>query len=122
MKTGEVSRPIMADLDGPLFADAAGAMHSIGCLPLAEGYSVFYRNYDLRRQQTKIMELKVAGSESVTVPAGTFEAYRVEITSADAGGDAATIWIDKKSRQPVRMSTASAAMGGAKMETELMPE
>ena len=35
-------KPISADLDGPLFADAAGATFAIGCLPLADGYSTYF--------------------------------------------------------------------------------
>ena len=38
MNVNGQERPISADLDGPLFADAAGAHQSIGRLPLAEGY------------------------------------------------------------------------------------
>ena len=48
-------------------------------LPLAEGYSTSYRNFDVQTQKVKLMQLKVAGSEDVTVPAGTFAAHRVEV-------------------------------------------
>src|SRR5262249_16617497 len=37
MNMGGQDRAISADLGGPLFADAAGSMQSIACLPLAEG-------------------------------------------------------------------------------------
>src|SRR5436190_21854165 len=65
-------RPIAADLDGPLFADGAGAVQTIGRLPLSDGYSTTFRNFDLQELKVKTMSLKVAGQESVTVPAGTF--------------------------------------------------
>ena len=32
----------------------------------------------------KLLQLKVLGMERVTVPAGTFDSYKVELTSADA--------------------------------------
>jgi dipeptidyl aminopeptidase/acylaminoacyl peptidase len=80
-------RPISVDLGGSLFADAAGAKQSISCLPLAEGYSTTFRNFDVQRQKVKLMQLKVSGVDKVTVPAGTFESYIVEITSADGGAD-----------------------------------
>ncbi len=67
------------------------------------------------------MQLKVSGVESVTVPAGTFEAYKVELSSADGGADKATVWIAKDTRQPVKSSMVMAAMGGATLTTELMP-
>jgi len=65
-------RPIAVDLGGPLFADAAGAGQVIVCLPLAEGYSTTFRNFDVQAQKVKLFQLAVAGKEQVTVPAGTF--------------------------------------------------
>lgn len=115
------SRPVSADLGGPLFADAAGAEQALACLPLAEGYTTTFRNFDLRRQKEKLLQLKVAGVESVTVPAGTFNAYRVEISSADGGADKQTVWIAKDSRKPVKILTVSADMGGATITSELIP-
>jgi dipeptidyl aminopeptidase/acylaminoacyl peptidase len=113
-------RPISADLDGPLFADAAGAHQSIGRLPLADGYSATYRNFDLQKQKVKVMQLKVAGQESITVPAGTFDSFRVEVTSADGGAEKTTLWIAKDSREPVKVSAVMPQMGGAVLTAELM--
>jgi len=112
-------RPVSADLGGDLFADAAGAQQVIGCLPLADGYSVTFRNFDLQKQKAKLMQLKVAGSETVTVAAGKFETFKVEITSADGGPDQSTVWIAKDSRQAVKVSSVMGAMGGATMTAEL---
>jgi hypothetical protein len=114
-------RPVSADLGGELFGDGAGAQQVIACLPLADGYTVTFRNFDLQKQKPKLMQLKVTGSETVTVPAGKFEAFKVEITSADGGSDQSTVWIAKDSRQVVKVSSVMAQMGGAKMTAELMP-
>ena len=57
-------RTIYANLGGPLFADAAGSMQAIGCLPLADGYTLTYRNFDLQWQRTRMMHLAVTGSEN----------------------------------------------------------
>jgi dienelactone hydrolase len=113
--------PVSVDLGGPLFADSNGAQQAIGCLPLAEGYTTAFRNLDLMKQKVKLMDLKVAGSESVTVPAGTFDTFKVEITSADGGPDKSTIWFAKDSRKLVKMSAVLSEMGGATMTTELLP-
>src|SRR5205085_4984447 len=43
--SGQV-KPVAIDLGGPLFAGAAGAELTIGCLPLAAGYSTTFRNFD----------------------------------------------------------------------------
>jgi dipeptidyl aminopeptidase/acylaminoacyl peptidase len=121
MSMNGTDKPISADLGGPLFADAAGSQQALGALPLADGYTTTFRNFDVQKQKVKLMQLKVSGVESVTVPAGTFEAYKVELSSADGGADKATVWIAKDTRQPVKSSMVMAAMGGATLTTELMP-
>ena len=67
------------------------------------------------------MQLKVTGSESVSVQAGTFDAYKVELTSADGGAEKVTIWVAKDSLRPVKMSALMPQMGGATLTAELMP-
>jgi dipeptidyl aminopeptidase/acylaminoacyl peptidase len=114
-------KPVSVDLDGPLFADAAGANSVIGCLPLADGYTTAFRNFDLQKQKVKLMQLQVAGPESVTVPAGTFEAFKVGLSSADGGPDKSTVWIAKDTRTPVKISTVMPDIGGATLTAELLP-
>jgi hypothetical protein len=112
-------RPIAADLGGPLFADAAGADQVIASLPLAVGYTTTFRNFDIQTQKVKLQQLNVAGIETVTVPAGKFEAFRVEVSSADGGTDKKTIWVAKDSHKVVKGSAVMASMGGAVMTQEL---
>ncbi len=111
--------PISADLGGPLFAEGAAAKHSLSCLPLAEGYTTTYRNFDVQQQKVKLMQLKVTGVEKVTVPAGTFDAYKIEITSADGGNDKETLWVARDTHKPVKESTVLPSMGGAVLTQEL---
>jgi dipeptidyl aminopeptidase/acylaminoacyl peptidase len=113
-------KPISVDLDGPLFADGAGSSFVIGCLPLADGYYAVFRNFDVQKQKVKLIELQVARSETVTVPAGTFQAFKVELSSADGGPDKSTLWIAKNTRTPVKISTVLAEMGGATLTAELL--
>jgi dipeptidyl aminopeptidase/acylaminoacyl peptidase len=112
-------KPINADLGGPLFGDAAGGDQAIACLPLAEGYTTTFRNFDVQSQKVKLLQLTVAGAESVTVPAGTFDTWRVEVASADGGSDKKTVWVAKDSRKVIRVKAVLAAMGGAVMTEEL---
>jgi dipeptidyl aminopeptidase/acylaminoacyl peptidase len=112
-------RQVSVELGGPLFAEGPGAKQSISCLPLAEGYTTTYRNFDVQQQKVKLMQLKVTGSEKVTVPAGTFDTFKVEITSADGGADKETLWVAKDSHKPVKESAVLAAMGGAVLTQEL---
>ena len=122
--TGKMSmngqeKPINADLGGPVFGDAAGGDMVIACLPLAEGYSTTFRNFDVQMQKVKLVQLTVAGAESVTVPAGTFDAWRVELSSADGGADKKTLWIAKDSHKVVKAKATLSSMGGAMMTQEL---
>jgi len=125
--TGTVSvngqdHSIDVDLDGPLFADGAGADQAIASLPLAVGYSTTFRNFDIQTQKVKLLQLNVAGSESVTVPAGKFDAFRVDITSADGGSDKKTVWVAKDTHMVVKATAVVAAMGGAVITAELLGE
>jgi hypothetical protein len=95
--------PISADLGGPLFASGHGGARAIACLPLAEGYSVTVRGFDIEKQQLVTAEVKVTGSEKVEIPAGTFETFKVELKAEERAADL-TLWIDKSSRKTVKMS------------------
>jgi hypothetical protein len=102
-------KPVAVNLAGPAFADANSSDVKIGCLPLAEGYSTSFRYFDIERlalnpqasDKEKLLHLKVVGTERVTVSAGTFDSYKVELTSTD-GSYKEIVWIAKDSRMPVK--------------------
>jgi len=64
-----------------------------------------------------VVQLQVAGEEQVTVPAGTFETVRLEMSSAD--GSKTTLWVAKDSHRLVKASSVSMAMNGATITSEL---
>jgi dipeptidyl aminopeptidase/acylaminoacyl peptidase len=113
-------RPITADLGGALFADGPGASAVIATLPLADGYTTTFRNFDIMSQQVRPRQLKVTGSEKVTVPAGTFDTYKVEVTPTGGTGESTTIWVDKTSRRAVKIVTVLPQMNGAIATAELI--
>jgi len=115
------STPIDVDPGGALFADGAGTFDVIASLPLADGYSLSFRNFDIMKQKPQIKLLKVLGSESVTVPAGTFDAYKLEIVAADNDADKQTVWIDKGSRKVLKISAVLPNLNGAVLTSELTP-
>ena len=41
------SKPIAVDLGGPLFADGAGWPDVVATLPLADGFTTTYRNFNV---------------------------------------------------------------------------
>jgi hypothetical protein len=121
MAMGGDPKPVSVDLGGELFADGAGSHDALGALPLAEGYGTTFRNFDVRQQKVQLKQAKVAGSEKVTVPAGTFEAWKVEIVAADGEPGSTTIWVAKDTRKVVKTTTTLPQMGGAVVTTELQP-
>jgi dipeptidyl aminopeptidase/acylaminoacyl peptidase len=113
------ARPFDVDLGGELIADGAGTYEVIAALPLAEGYAIGFRNFDVQKQKLQMKQLKVIGIEKVTVPAGTFDAYKVEITSADSDADKQTVWIAKDSRKVLKITAVLPNLGGALLTSEL---
>jgi dienelactone hydrolase len=110
---------VAVDMGGPIIADAAGGDQVIACLPLAVGYSTTFRNFDVQTQKVKLVQLSVPSVETVTVPAGNFEAFRVEVASTDGSADKKTVWVAKDSRKVVKASAVVASMGGAVLTQEL---
>ena len=53
-------------------------------IDLKEGYEAGYVTVITNRRDSDIVLLRVTGKESVTVPAGTFNAWRLEIRTANA--------------------------------------
>jgi dipeptidyl aminopeptidase/acylaminoacyl peptidase len=118
---GGGDKPVDVETGGPIFAEGPGAPQAIAALPLADGYTTTFRNFDPQKMKPKLMQLKVAGTETVTVPAGKFDAIKVEVTSAEGGSENQTIWIAKDTRTPVKIQAVMASMGGATMTAELLP-
>jgi dipeptidyl aminopeptidase/acylaminoacyl peptidase len=114
-------RPIAVDLGGALFADGPGANDVMATLPLADGYTTTFRNFDVMGQKVNARELRVVGSESVTVPAGTFDAWKVEVKPADGStGESTTLWVEKATHRAVKSVTVLPQMNGAVATAELV--
>jgi dipeptidyl aminopeptidase/acylaminoacyl peptidase len=117
MSMGGKSQPIDVALSGPLFADGAGANEVIARLPLTDGYTASFLNFDVQSQKAAVRHLEVAGAETVNVPAGTFDCIKVEITGDDGGKS--TLWVARDSRRVVKASSTSPRMQGATITAEL---
>lgn len=118
---GEDHDVVAVELGGPVFADGPGASEVIAALPLKVGYVTAFRNFDLQTQQPRILELAVAGVESVSVPAGTFEAWRIELVPAGGGPERRTVWVSLETREVVKTSGVLPQAGGAILTAELLP-
>ena len=113
------SKPISAETGGPLFADGGGAFDVLARLPLAANYATTFRNFDVQKQKPMIRQLKVVGVESVTVAAGTFEAYKIESVAAEDEADKQTLWIARDSHKVLKISATIPSLGGATLTSEL---
>ncbi len=113
------ARPVLVDVGGVILGDGAGAFDVIARLPLADGYTTTLRNFDVQTQKVQMKQLKTVGSESVTVPAGTFDAYKVEVVAADNEADKQTVWITKDTHKVVKIVATIPSLGGAILTSEL---
>jgi hypothetical protein len=121
--TGQITvngqvQPVSVDINCELFADGAGANQAVAMLPLAEGYTYAFKNLDIRTLRVRDIQLKVVGSEQVTVPAGTFETFKVELLSP-AEGAKTTLWIAKDSRKVAKVVQSSPQVSSATVTSEL---
>jgi hypothetical protein len=119
MSMGGQQRPIAADSGGAIFAEGTAGNAAIVALPLAEGYTGVFRSFDVQQQKIAVKQLKVVSVEKVTVPAGAFEAFVVEITSAEGNPGSTTLWIAKDSRKVVKIVSIVPQLNGAKVTAEL---
>jgi hypothetical protein len=85
----------------------------IQTLDLSDGMSMTYLAFDGKTGKTKSYALKVAGKETVTVPAGTIEAWKIELLSDES----ATIWVstaEPRKLVMLRLDSAQLEMRRAK--------
>jgi len=115
------TRPIDIDMGGVSLGDGPGGQDVIAALPLAKAYSTTLRSFDVTSQRVEMVALRVIGTDTVTVPAGTFGTWKVLMTSADGSyAQTAALWIDKTSRRVVKIATTVPELNGAIGTAELV--
>jgi dipeptidyl aminopeptidase/acylaminoacyl peptidase len=119
---GPQNIPVKVAVESPAFGDEAALEFALAAMPLATGYRTSLRTVETGMQQrVRFWSLHVAGEESVTVPAGTFDTFRVVVEPIDGeGGGAAYSVTRQEPRIVVRTETKlPAMMGGGTAVTEL---
>lgn len=113
--------PIDVKLNAEVFPSDAAFEAVLGTLPLAEGYETTYRVFDVLQQKVRLGSLKVVGVEDVTIDAGTYNTYKVELKSLDGGTEEGVINISANQPHIVVKSQSKlpAAMGGGTATKEL---
>jgi dipeptidyl aminopeptidase/acylaminoacyl peptidase len=87
--------PLDTKLEAPVFGSDTALDVVVASLPLAPGYMTTLRTFDILSQAVKVMSVEVVGVEKVTVPAGTFNAFKVELKNLDGEAGGGTVYIDK---------------------------
>ena len=87
--------PVDIALEAPTFGSGATLDLLFAALPLEVGYKATVRSFEIQMQKVRPMSLEVVGTETVTVPAGTFEAYKVEIKPLDGEMGGGMTWVMK---------------------------
>jgi len=111
---------INTDMGTVIFADGASGQDVLAALPLAKGYNVEFRNFNVGSLQVKTLQLRVMDTERVTVPAGTFDTWKVLITSLDGGSDTYGLFVDKRTHRVVKMAMSVPNLGDALATAELV--
>ena len=122
MGAGGQTMPVNLKLEAPVFGDDAAFELVLSTLPLAAGYEATYRTFEASKQKARPMRLKVSRNESVSVPAGTFDALVVETEPLDGEeGGRTTLHVTREAPHRVVKSSARlpAQMGGGTMSSEL---
>ena len=123
--TGKISMgaqdiPVNIKSDHPVLPSEWGTLIPLSTLPLETGYTATIHQLDFMTMSAKAIILKVAGTEKLTVKAGTFDSYKVELTPAEGEG-AAVVWIDTTTRNILKSEAIlPAMMGGGSVITELV--
>jgi dipeptidyl aminopeptidase/acylaminoacyl peptidase len=103
IEMGAQKIPVDIALEAPIFASGSAMDLLAMALPLAEGYKVTVRFFELQMQKVRPMALEVIGTETVTVPAGTFETYKVELKPLDGEIGGGTVYVMKEGlKYPVK--------------------
>jgi len=114
--------PIDISLDAPAFGGDAGLEAALMAMPLQAGYRTPLRFVEINVQQrVRFFQAEVHAVETIEVPAGSFEAWRIEMTPLDDEGGQQTVWISNDTpRKVIRIEgRLPAQMGGGSYSTSL---
>lgn len=114
--------PIEIELEAPVYGGDAALEAVILGLPLAAGYSTPIRIAEVGLQQrVRYFTLNVVGRESVEVPAGEFEAWKIRLEALDGEGGDMTMWVSSEiPRMALKVAgKLPAQMGGGDYATVL---
>jgi len=105
MSMGPQEMPVNAQMENAVLPDESGTEIPVCTLPLAEGYKATLHQFDAMKQKEIPLGLTVTGIDSVTVAAGVFDAWKVELVPFDEGAGSTRYWIAKGTKRLVKVET-----------------
>lgn len=111
-------KPMAIKLERPIVVDGAGADLVLARVPFKEGEIATMETVDVMTAQIKKYEVKLVGTEKITVPAGSFDTYIISMNQID-GGEKSTFWISAADKKMIKTEAILPQMGNAKMTVEL---
>ncbi|MEW6744982.1 MAG: prolyl oligopeptidase family serine peptidase [Planctomycetota bacterium] len=108
-------------LPAPVLGEDAALEAYVAALPLAEGYRMTLRTFDLNAQKVRTWSLEVKAKETQETAAGTFATWKIALDPLDGEGGAIKLWIlSDAPRRTVRSEVElPAAAGGGTLTTTL---
>ncbi len=118
---GPQEMPINVELEAPVWASDEGLRATLMALPLTTDTAVTYRTFDLQSQKVRVWSLEVAGEETVEVPAGTYDCFKLAIEALDDMGGGQTVWLAQDAPYVTVKATGQLPpqMGGGEVSTVL---
>jgi len=101
---GPQTIPLAVNLEAPVLGDGGALDLALISLPLDVGYETTFRTFDLMSQKVIVRHLMVVGLEEIEIPAGTFEALKLEIVPFEGDTGKRTVWIEPDETRTVLKS------------------
>lgn len=120
---GAGGRRVGLALDEPVYASGPGLELVVAALPLEPGYEIDLRSAVLQRGEVRVFTLRVTGTREVTVPAGSYETFEVQLEPAEREGSgrmaSSTLYVRKGAPHHVVRGTTKMQGGMVTMTKEL---
>jgi dipeptidyl aminopeptidase/acylaminoacyl peptidase len=117
---GPQNIPIDVKLDVAVVTDGSGIGLAIESLKLTDNFSAQFNLFELQTAQVKKMTLKVVSSEKISVPAGEFDTYKLEINPVEGTDGASVVWVKKSDQKMVKLQMSlGEQMAGTTITMEL---
>jgi hypothetical protein len=111
--------PVGVKFSGPIVSDNAGIDVALCTLPLGNGYRATLNMFDSSIWKVRPMSVAVTGRETISVGAGSLDAYVVDVKPGDGGPGTLKYWIAAGDLRLIRNdSEIPESMGGGTVTTE----